>query len=312
MKRYLYKCALLCLFIAGCTFANETSVPLTIPADVSPSATMTETVQLLPTLTPTAYRLVLPSITMSAQESENALLELLKTNGNCTGKCIAGIHPDEMTVQDAVDVMGQWGMVTISEDSRGKTFVNLDQNQLYEQLNMYLSVGTWTRELETIDKVTIRIEGFSDTYVGEDVWLANQDAFQGFRMDNVLETYGVPSYVGYDFSSLLSPSPPLEKEQRFSYGMSLHFEQINLHLLISAMAYYDGETVFLCPSKEPHSVYLEINPERPLKELQNVFPVTWQSLTGTDLDAFYQTFIVENAFNTCVTTKLEKILTLQP
>jgi hypothetical protein len=175
------------------------------------------------------------------------------------------------------------------------------------------SVGTWTKKLETIDNVAIRIQGASgSSYVKEDVWLANQEAFMAFRMDNILEAYGVPSYIGYDFSSLLSPSPPLEKGESLEYGMSLHFEQLNLHILVSGMAYYDGATVFLCPSKEPHNLYLEIDPERSLKELQNVFPVTWQALTGSDLNAFYQTFTGENAFDACITTNLEQILTLQP
>lgn len=312
MNRYLHKCALLCLFIAGCAVANENTVTLTIVAEAAPSVPITETIQPLPTLTPTRYQLVFPSITLSPQENENALLELLKTNGNCTGKCIGGIRPDAMTVQDAVDVMAQWGMVTIGENSQGKTYINLDQNQLYGQLNVYLSVGTWTKELETIDNVAIRIDGISDTYVGEDVWLANRDAFRGFQMDGLLEAYGVPSYVGYDFSSILSPSPPLELGERYPYGMSLHFEQINLHVLVSGMAYYDGEDVFLCPSKETHALYLEINPERPLEDSQNVFPVTWQALTDTDLNEFYVTFTGENAFDMCTTTKLEKILTLQP
>lgn len=312
MKRYLYKCTLLCLFIAGCTVTNENPAQLTNATDTTPSGTMTETLQPLLTLTPTPYQLVFPSITMSPQESENALLELLKTNGECAGKCLGGIYPDEMTVQEAVNVMSQWGMVTIGENSQGKTYINLDQNQLYRQLNVYLSIGTWTKKLEAINHVAIRIDGFSDTYVGEDVWLANREVFRGFRMDGLLEAYGVPSYVGYDFSSILSPSPPLKKGERFSYGMSLHFEEINLHILVSGMAYYDGETVFLCPAKEPHALYLEINPERPLQELQNVFPVTWQALTGADLNAFYQTFTGENTFDVCVTTNLEQILTLQP
>jgi len=241
------------------------------------------------------------------------LLELLKTNGNCKDKCIGGIRPNEMTVQEAVNAMSQWGTMSIYDNSTsGGTYITLDQSPLYGQVSVYLSVGTWTKKMETIDNVSIQIQGFSDTYVGEDVWLANQEAFRGFRMDNILKAYGTPSYVGYDFSSLLSPSPPLEKGERFEYGMSLHYEQINLHILVGGMAYYDGESVFLCPSKEPHYLLIEINPERPLNELQDVFPVTWQSLTDTDLNAFYQTFTGDNAFNICAKTNLEKILTLQP
>jgi len=312
MKRYLYKYTLLCLFITGCTFANGNNTTLTVATATIPPVTMTETLQPSPALTPTPYQLVFPLVTLSPQENEKSLLELLKTSGGCTGKCIGGIYPDTMTVQDAVKVMARWGMVSTSKNSQGKTFIILDQRPLYEQLNVYLSIGTWTKELETIDKVAIRIQGTSDSYyVKEDVWSANKEAFQGFSMDKILKAYGVPSYVGYDFSSV-SPAWVPEKGESVEYGMSLHFEKINLHMLISAMAYYDGINVFLCPSKEPHTLSLEINPDRPLKELQNVFSVTWQALTGTDLDAFYQTFTGGNAFNACVTTDLGQILALQP
>jgi ribosomal protein L24E len=248
---------------------------------------------------------------MLPQENEKALIDLLKTNGNCTGKCIGGINPDNMTVQDAVNVMSQWGMVIISKNSLGQSFINLAPTPLYGQVNVYLSVGTWTKEMETIDRVAIRIQGSGSYYVKKDVWLANRGTFSGFRMENILKAYGVPSYVGFDFSSI-SPTWTPDKGESLEYGMSLHFEQFNLHMLNSAIAYYDGEAVFLCPSKESHALSLEINPERPLKELQNVFPVTWQTLTGTDLNAFYQTFTGGNAFDACVTTNIEKILTMQP
>jgi hypothetical protein len=296
--------------IASCAPAvNVPTMIETLPTALPSQISSTQ----LPTLTATPYQLVFPSITMSPQENENALLELLKTNGDCSGKCLGGVRPDEMTAQEAVNVMSQWGMITVNKNSQGKTFINLEQNQIHEQLNVYLSVGTWTKELETIDNVAIRIDGALDSnYVKEDVWLANQEAFRGFRMDNMLKAYGVPSYVGYDFSILMGPSPIPKKGERFEYAMSLQYEHINLHILLSGMAYYDGNTVFLCPSKEPHALYLEINPERPLKELQNVFPVTWQALTNTDLDAYYQKFTSGNAFDACVTTNLEQIQTLQP
>lgn len=311
MKRCLYKCAWVWLFIAGCTFANENPVTLTVTADIPPSATLTATLQPSPTLPPTPYQIVLPSTTMSPQESENALLELLKTNGNCTDKCIAGIRPDDMTVQEAVNIMAQWGMVRIGENSQGKTFINLDQSPLYGQVSVYLSVGTWTKRLETIDNVAIRIEGSSDRFLGDDVWRTYREALRGFNLDSILKAYGIPSYVGYDFSSNFNPTSPLE-ERSFSYGISMHYEQLNLEVFIAALAYYDGQNLFLCPSKDPHYLWMEINPERPLQELQGFYPVTWQELTGTDLNAFYQVITNRTNPDACIKTTVEQILTLHP
>ena len=90
MKKNLYPvvmcCSLLCLYIAGCTFANQNPELATTEAGTTPSITMT----LVPvtesspsTLTPSpTVQIVLPAVTLSPQEAENALKELLKTNGN--------------------------------------------------------------------------------------------------------------------------------------------------------------------------------------------------------------------------------------
>jgi len=316
MTKYLHMYMMIVLLITSCAIPTSNDVPpVEITAETTPSPTMPVAQVVSPTNIP--YGVALPAVTLSPLENENALLALLRTNGNCKGKCLGGIYPDAMTVQDAINVISQWGMIEIGKNSQGKTFINLVQSQLYDQLSIYLSIGTWTREFETIDKVAIRIDATLTSadshYVGEDVWLANREAFRGFSMDGILEAYGTPSYVGYDFISLLDPSiMPLKAGERFEYGMSIHFEEINLGILLAGRAYYDGEQVFLCPSKEPHYLYLQINPERPLKDLEATYPVTWQNLSGTDLNTFYQTFTGENAFDVCVTTTMDQLLTLQP
>lgn len=314
MKMYLYGfkicISLLCLGTVGCTFVSEK--PATLTTVAVPTATLISTETLHPTLTftPKPDQVVLPRVTMSSQEAENALLKLLKTNGDCIGKCIAGIRPDEMTVQDAVDRMTQWGMVRIGENSQGKTFINLVQNPPDGQVIVNLSIGTWTKKLESIDKVTMSIHG-DGSILEEDVWLANRDTWQGFRLDNLLKAYGMPSYIGYFFQTTVEVGSSL-KGRTISYSMDMHYEELNLVLSIGAMAYYDGNDLFLCPSKDPHGLALEINPERPLIERKEFRPVTWQALTGTDLNVFYQTYTDENAFDACVTTNLEQIQVLQP
>lgn len=313
MKRYFYKSVLLCFLLASCTFANRNNDELMIATESAVAVIVTQNAS--PSLvasTSTSYPIILPSITMRPQESESALLELLKTNGNCAGKCIGGVRPDEMTMQDGVEIFSQWGTMSTYENPNGELYVTLDQNPLLGLINVYFSIGNRTKDFESIDHVRIRIEASSNRYIDESVWSENSETFQGFRMDKLLEAYGLPSYVGYDFSTLSSPMLPPEKGERISYGMSLHFDQLNLHILISAKAYFDGKSLLLCPSRDPHYLLVEINPERPLKELRSVFPVTWQALTDTDLSEYYQTFMVEDAFDVCVATNMEKIIKLQP
>jgi len=313
----------LCLVITSCVLVRESPATPTGESYPIPSATVAlltpPLYTLTSTLTPasnfgsTPYQIVFPSVTISPQDAKNALLELLKTNGNCTGKCIAGIQPDTMTLQEAVDKMAKWGMVEIYENPRnGKTFINLVRNPLNGQVYVDLSVGTWTKKMITIDNLFFHIAGPpGDSLLREDVWLANREAWQGFRLDNILKAYGIPSYIGYFFQTTVDIGAPLEG-RTISYQMEIQYERINLMVGIGAVAYYDGKNLFLCPSKDPHGLVMEINPERPLKELQEFSPVTWRALTGMDLDAFYKTFTGENAFDACVTTNLEQIQALQP
>jgi len=272
------------------------------------SATPTSTF----TLTPLPFQLVFPAKTFSPKESDVALLELLKTNGNCTGKCIAGIRPDEMTVQEAVDTMSRWGTVRIGENSQGKTFINLVQHPLYERIFVKLSVGTWTSKLKTIDRVTFYIGGAPGYgLIGEENWSLYDKDLMGFRLDTLLKTYGVPSYVGYFFQTTVEIGKPLEG-RTISYSLEIQYEKMNLVVGMGAMSFYDGENLILCPSVDPHDLGIVINPERPLKERRDFFPITWQALTSTDLDAFYQMFTDETDPNACITTNLEQIQTLQP
>jgi hypothetical protein len=330
VKRYLYSYimyfSLLCLSAGGCTFTSETPITLSDETSLTPSATMTgtlvpvdtaaatptETLQPTHTFTPTPEQFVLPAVTMSPQEAESALLELLKTNGGCTAKCVAGIRPDEMTVQEAVAMMAQWGMVKIGENSQGKTFISLVQNPLYDQVFVSISIGTWTQELVTIDRLSFQISGSpEDPILGEDVWLANRDTWESFTLANLLKTYGVPSYAGYFFQTTADKGVPLNG-RTITYDLEMQYEQFNMDIVMGVLAFQAGGNIFLCPSKDPHNLGIQINPERSLLERQAFRSVTWQALTGTDLEAFYNTFTNENSFDACVTTTLEQIVALQP
>ena len=313
---------------AGCSPAKEATLasPTLPPSTVTPTPTIEQTATATPvpptpsatprptqTATPTGFQLALPAVTLSTQEAEAGLLALLRTNGNCTGKCLGGIRPDEMTVQEAVDVMSQWSMVRIGEDSLGRTFLHLEPNALSQQIGVFLSVGTWTKEFETIDDVILGIQDIAydngDTEIEEEVWRENWETWQAVRFDNLVAAYGVPSFVGFDFT--LGPAPKSSRIGRtFEYGMAIQYEQTNMDILIGATPYYDGSQLIVCPSSDPHHLNIKINPERPLSELQQFTPITWEELTGTDLEAFYQYFTATP--DACIETTLEEIQTLDP
>jgi len=95
-----------------------------------------------------------------------------------------------------------------------------------------------------------------------------------------------------------------------AYTMDIHYEQINLEIAIGALAFSDKEHVVLCPAKDHHSLGIDINPDPPLSERQHASPITWQALTNSDLQAFYQIFT--QGPDACITTTLENITALDP
>ncbi|MBI3169924.1 MAG: hypothetical protein HYZ22_15685 [Chloroflexi bacterium] len=246
---------------------------------------------------------------MSAQESEKALAILLNTNGYCIGKCIAGIKPDDMTFQDAVNKMSEWGMVEMYENPRnGKVFVHLIQNSINEKIVIDLSVGTWTKRMTTIDSVSLHISGSPESLLlGKDIWLTNNDHWSGIRIDNILKAYGVPSYIGYFFQSTTgSPST----EETISYTVVVQYEEMNLIVATGGLASYDGKSLFICQTEDPHDLAIVINPEQSLEKYREYAQVTWQALTNTTADAFYQMYT--NEPDACITTTLIQIQALQP
>ncbi|HZU86985.1 MAG TPA: hypothetical protein VFF78_05850 [Anaerolineaceae bacterium] len=304
------------LGMAGCAISTSTAIPHAAPsptATVIPSQvhTATSTVRPTHTFTPVSNQVVLPEVTMSPQEAENALLELLKTNGNCTGKCIAGIYPDDMTLQEAVDTMAQWGTIRTGKNVLDMAYIAIEQYPLPEGVLVSLGVVSDTDTLESIDHVEIWIFSGSERFLGEDLWLANRDAWQGFRFDNLLKAYGVPSYVGFTFATIVEVGSPLEG-RTIEYDIMLYYEQTNLVIVLPTLAYYDGETLFLCPSEDPHNLEIDLNPTDTEANREELFSVTWQALTDTDLDAFYQMFTHETSLEACITTTIEQIMTLQP
>jgi hypothetical protein len=307
---FVLSICLLCLWIVGCTKVNQNPVALT-PETMSVSPALTpvasSTSISLPTITSTSSPVppMLPPTTMSSQEAEDALQELLTTNGNCTGKCLAGIRPDEMTAQEAIDQMARWGNLRMTNDQHGRTFINnlyLDPGS--QQVNVNLAI-ILRKKTEPTYGVSFYIPRHEDgEFLGADVWLANRASWRAFQFDHLLKAYGIPSFVGFVMES--------RDESSIAYTVEIQYEKMNLSWGIGGLAHRNGQDVFICPSKDPHNLGIDINPERPLNEVQQFYPITWQALTSSDLQTFYQTFIDEGSSDKCVTTTLEQIMELDP
>src|SRR5574340_708137 len=152
---------ILLIFLAGCTVTpTPTSTPSPPVIVDTESATPTHTLEIkksTPTPTPTPLY-ILPSVTMSPQEVDLALRELLRTNGGCKGKCIAGIYPDEMTIQEMVDQMAHWGNLVQGNNLIGGAYVTIDQFRLADEVNVYLGMHSREATLKSIEQLSLRID----------------------------------------------------------------------------------------------------------------------------------------------------------
>jgi hypothetical protein len=270
--------------------------------------TQAETLHSTPILTP--QQIILPKATLSQQEVENAIQALLKTNGECQGKCLGGIYPDEMTIQQAVNMLGHWGIVEIYNNPNGINYYYLDQKILDESVRVQLSIGVLGTKPDVIDSMEFFIRSWhTNDFLGKDVWLAHQEAWSGVRFDTIVKTYGIPSYVGYFFRTIGGENSPLVRDAMV-YSINVYYDQINFLITISGVGKYEGGSVYLCPSTDSHDVAIEYNAGIPKEKLAEGNPVTWQATTGTDLAAFYQHFNQDS--QACTSVSINQIHTLQP
>ncbi len=325
---YIVVCLSLFLFcLSGCLPPKERSgTSISTPVI---HETVTSTREIFPTnvsdITPTASPqpkhsptapivsgpVVLPRVTMLPSDSENALLKLLNTNGNCVGKCIAGIRPGHMTTQQAVDTMAQWGMISQYKMPKGGFSFSLTQKPPDSRVRVQLGVSTQPDNLESINSIDFGItNAASNDFVGTDLWLANFEKWQAFRFDNVIKAYGVPSYVGYFFESIGGENNTPLVKNALNYHMVIFFEKNNTTVNVSGRGRYSENGLSICPSTDSHNMSVEINSGVSLEKLEEVYPITWQATTNTDSESFFQHFTQKS--DTCTTVTMEQIQTLQP
>lgn len=249
---------------------------------------------------------------MSPQEVEQALRELLRTNGGCKGRCIAGIYPDEMTVQEAVNQLAQWGPLESGGDSE-YSYVTTSQSTLSDLATIYLGFGSYSKFTKPIDEMQISITRIlqGGELISGETWQANREAWQAFQFDQLLKAYGMPSFVGFDFRSIAESWTDFNGRS-IEYALNLNYGEHKLELIFVGVAYYNQGVVRVCPSVDPHVLSIIVNPSMTKEERDEVYPLAWWELTGTDLTAFYQKFTDESNPDACFTTTVEKILELDP
>jgi hypothetical protein len=325
---YILICSILLpLWLVGCNSRTEntpmpTSQPLASPSIIVVSSytpAPNKTVVGMPAgATRTSVRtdpvpksIMIPTDTLTPQETENHLLDLLRTNGDCKGKCVGGIYPDEMNLQEAVNQLAQWGRVRSYQNPKNEFFYRLDQQSQDGKVWVQISIGPGTEEQSAVNSIGMRVTGTSDSYIDSEAWQANRTSWHAFHLDGILTAYGVPSEVRFHFSTDVK-GKWLEEGRTIFYWMHLSYQALNMVVDLSGLAREDKGEIFLCPAIDPHYLDIEYNPNLDQEKIATFLPVTWQELMGVDNLTFYQQFSDQKNWPACITTTVNQILSIDP
>jgi hypothetical protein len=291
--------------------STNTAVVTTTPVD--PEKSQTSTAAIVSETTPgpqsTATPFQFPTSPFTSEEQNAAFLELLRTNGHCQGKCIAGIYPDTMNVDQALEVFLAICDIRTGANALDEIFIAKSDPFIVDDARLSLGIVTTTIVYDTIDHVGFSIRGISLGDVSEELWARQKDAWNGFQFETLLQTYGQPSYVGFFFQTDVEPDSPFTGRV-ILYTISLHYHEFDLQIIQTGHANYDGETVSICPSSDPHDLSMQIPPGRTWSKLEEVYSVTWELLTDSDLEDFTQLFAPSIDGAQCIAVPLKRIIEL--
>lgn len=261
---------------ASCT-ATETSIPTNTNspvATVRPSETITVVPSSSPTFTP------LP--TLSPEDAQVFVLELIATNGNCHLPCWWGITPGETTWEEANAFLATFAssILELQPNLYGVVYENLPKELSYSWVGATLHVENGVVQ-------TIRTGAY-------------------FSISEIFEIYGQPTEIW-----IFADSQSINRQAPFTIALFYMDKGI---LGIYNGSTNKGETLEICPSTigGDQQAWLLWNPElnltfeqagangllfdthpsdRPLFQLEEV--------TNTDVATFYETYKDPENANVC-------------
>jgi hypothetical protein len=261
----------------------------------TPDATQMATAAMLPSptrvLTPTATPTITPLPTLSIVEEGDFLSMLMANNGGCDLPCWWGVVPGETTSQEGRDMF-----VSLGVDDWSVAFDNT-----YATMGLGYPIQN---NLHSRD-VTVRFELKNDViqYIRMEAAYKHEDSRTIFRQDwshyklsAILDRYGVPSHVRL----FHIPNSPY-----YQLGVSYISLGIEIRYVILPESF---ESRRVCADMERTDfIYLTLFPPERADEIPGIAPnldsydmESWSSVTGLDVESFYNIFIEDAA---CIETE---------
>lgn len=278
MRKYIVFMLLLVL-LTSCT---DPSVPTILPA--TPSAVPTSlptTPSQPPLLVTTSVSMEIPSVptpisypTLTAEERQAFVREMLNTNDGCELPCWWGVVPGQSDWPSVLDRFIGYG---------GFVFDFSHPDRLFD----YRVSLDFDEQAETIQSIQVTGEipgGTTSEHFAQD--------WHRYSLDQVLTRYGEPSQV------MLQWVPPLEGGNP-PYILLVFYDHLGFAVLYLGSATYDGTAFEVCPAFDQVtyiSLWLQASDnetslmERAITSDEAPYYRFLEEVTGMSLEVFYNTF----------------------
>lgn len=266
-----------------------TLTPIPSPS-VTPSPIITPTITPKVVINPPTSTVTAPIQapmipTLSVEEADVFLRELMANNGGCELPCWWGVVPGETTEQVAHDMFLSWGIRewVISEAYRS---VNLGYARPdFPHYIPDVSVNMW------VENNLVQYISISGQKPKQELELQFIEDWQQYSLSNILEQYGVPTHVR------LESIPPDRSSTTYILGLSYPSLGIEVSYVIEA-EYIDNQQHLICPDFAHFNfIILDLySPDYGTHVPEYIIPnnleeyISWEVSTGSSIESFYETY----------------------
>lgn len=265
----------------------QTETPSLPPSRIAPTATETLTPRPL-TMTPT----LLPTLT--ADEREQKVRELLKTNAGCKLPCWWGITPGKTTWTEAERFLLSLGATIGNTPDPSGTIFHGTGGFDFAGRGIDNSIG-FDERTGIVESIFIHAEGYNDPLQFQALWAQHS-------VQNIISTYGQPTRVWLQTAGHFT-EPPGGKEM--GYTLWLFYD--NMGILVRSLGRVRYAPIYhICPAVQNEAegmirmdMYLQ-SPDNPTslevasgterRPEEKEFIRTIQEATGLSVEQFYKLF----------------------
>ncbi|MFZ5883977.1 MAG: hypothetical protein ACOYYI_09385 [Chloroflexota bacterium] len=278
--------ALLMLWVlTSCEYESSTPLPTT-SMRLSPSPVATWSPVVSPTQTEAPTITPSPQPTLTKEEVQEVIGELLAKNGSCTEPCFWGFSPTagikESQLLNFLTYIREKPKI-IKESKYTQYIASIG----YKERISVSATFTFDEKTHSLLNIYATIGGL---YYYPEIVYADWDAF---RPDNILRIYGRPSSVEFFLSYPAEPTT----DQTIGYEFRFRYESRKFVIDYTGQRTLNQTKLFICPLKDRfiESVYVYLGDNLKIKPTNGKF---LQDVSSVSIDDFYNA-MTGNANNAC-------------